>query len=84
MLLCAVLASLRYLEHSYFYGGLNCLNSVPYRCYTFVLIIDIGLSYLERLQLHVSLVHVSACSFALSEPSDLELATGWVFNFIIF
>ena len=26
-----------------------------------------------RLQLHASLVHVSACSFAVSQASDLEL-----------
>ena len=30
------LASLCYQEHSYSYGGVNCLNSVPYRCYTYV------------------------------------------------
>ena len=30
------LASLCYQEYSYSYGGVNCLNCVPYRCYTYV------------------------------------------------
>ena len=30
------LASVRYQEHSYSYGGVNCLNAVPYRCYMYV------------------------------------------------
>ena len=53
------------------HGGVNCLNSVPYRCHWFHWTA-------VSLQLHVSLVHVSACSFAVSQAGDLELLVGYV------
>ena len=61
------------------HGGVNCLNSFPYRCYT--LCIDHRHWFhwtAVWLQLHVSLVHVSACSFAVSQASYLALLVGYV------
>ena len=57
------------------HGGVNCLNSVPYRCYTYRHWFHWTAVWL---QLHVSLVHVSACSFAVSQASDLALLVGYV------
>ena len=51
------------------HGGVNCLNSVPYRCFQWTAV---------WLQLHASLVHVSACSFAVSQESELALLVGYV------
>ena len=55
------LASLGYQEHSYSNGGVNCLQSVLYRCNTYVLI-DHRHWFHWTLELHVSLVDVSLCS----------------------
>ena len=58
-------------------GGVNCLSNIPYRGYTYVLITTIGSI---GLQLHVSLVHNSACPFVVSQASDLALGICWVYS----
>ena len=61
----------------FIHGGVNCLNSVPYRCYMYVEIIAIGsigqLSDCSSMSFWCMLAHVhSLC------PVDLALLVGYV------
>ena len=62
------------------YGGVNSLNSVPYRRYTYVYRSSplVAIRMYSTDHRHVSLVHVNTCSFAVSQASDLALLVGFV------
>ena len=49
--------------------------SVPYRCYTYVCMLYIAIGSIGQLS---DLVHYSACSFAVSQASNLALLVGYV------
>ena len=66
--------------HVFIHGEFNCLKSVPYLCYTCVRIY-IYIYYISSPLdscLTTATCLSSACSFAVSQTSDLALLVGYV------
>ena len=70
--LCCVTMSTHVCIHNFIHGGVNCLNSVPYRCYSYIAM------YRSSPLIPLDRCLTAACSSAVSQACGLALPTSWV------